>query len=65
MKRAKNIGKESIIIRTAASFSGKGYIHRIVFEDIQGDMTNNSHILRRMIFTDAAEVLVKVMSKHQ
>ena len=59
MKRAKDIGKESIIIRTAAAFSGKGYIHRIVFEDIQGDMTNNSHILCGMIFTDAAVVLVE------
>jgi len=59
MNRAEDISKESIVVRAAAAFSGKGNVLRKVFEDIQSNMASNSHILRRMIFTDAAAVFVE------
>lgn len=54
-----DISEEAVIVRTAAAFSGKGNVLRITFEDIQSNMANNSYILRRMIFTDAAAVLME------
>ena len=66
MNKEEDISKESVIVRTTAAFSGKGYVLRVAFEDIQSNMANNCHIVRRMIFTDAAVVFSrKVMSKHQ
>ena len=66
MNRSEDVRQESIIAGTTAAFSGKGYVLRVAVEDIQSNMANNCHIVRRMIFTDAAVVFSrKVMSKHQ
>lgn len=59
MNRVEDISKETVIVSTTAAFSGKGNVLRIAFEDIQSNMANNSHILRRMIFTDAAAVFME------
>lgn len=59
MNRAEDIGKKIIVVRTAAAFFGKGYVHRITFEVIQGNMANDRHVLRGMIPTDTAVVLME------
>ena len=55
MNREEDISKESVIERTTAAFSGKGSVLRIAFEDIQGNMANDRHVLRRILLTNVKE----------
>ena len=59
MNRTQDISKKSIVIRTTAAFSGEGDIDRVIFEDIESNMSNNCHIFCGMLFSDTAIILMK------
>ncbi len=59
MNRAEDISEEGIVISAATTFSGKRKVSRVVFEDVERNMADDSHIFCGMIFPDTTVVLMK------
>ena len=59
MNGTQNIREKSIIISAAATLSGKANLRGILPEDIQGNVTDDSHVFSRMIFAHSAVIFMK------
>ena len=59
MNRKQDISQESAVIRATTAFSGEGDVDGVIFEDIESNMSDNSHIFSGMIFPDTAVILMK------
>ena len=55
----KNVRHEISVVLTLSAFACKAHLDRVVFEYVQGNMTNNSEIFSNIVRSDLAIVLVE------
>ena len=59
MNGIHDIGEKGVVIGAATAFSCKTGGRGILFQDVQGNMPDNSHILSGMVFADTTMVLAE------